>query len=121
MAKIFVTAVVEWITGQPGILVSVESQTGQPLTDLKAKDFSAAVIGSGGAWNKTQIQQINSTGASHGFYGLFVKPPTPFSGWQSWMSNFVFAIEVEHGSDRGQCLTINKCCGDDGMGNRSQR
>ncbi|MCI0717392.1 MAG: hypothetical protein L0338_00135 [Acidobacteria bacterium] len=97
MAKLFVTGVVEWIIMQPDVIVSVESSTGKPVTGLTAKDFTVGVIGSGGTWNALPIFNTNLSASSRGLYGLFVKPPAPFSQWQSWMSDFVITVDVVSG------------------------
>ena len=73
------------------------------------------MIGSGGGWNVCEVSDVRTEGSEHGFYQVFPDPPEPFTDWKSWMSNFVFTIEVNAAGDRGQALAINKCCGDDGL------
>ena len=124
MAKLFVTAVAEWLKNQPYILVSVETQTGRPGGELPFESFAVGLLGAVAAetsWRRIRIDQLNDTGFQHGFYTLRLKPPTSFTSWQSSMSNFVFTVEVRNGQDRGQCLAINKCCGDAGIDQKSLR
>ena len=115
MPKLNVAGVVEWLPGFPGVMTSVETQDGKPVDGLKEENFTLAVIGSGGGWNVCKITSLRVEGSQHGFYQVFPDPPEPFSSWQSWMSDFVFTVEVESPEDRGQTLAINKCCGDDGL------
>jgi hypothetical protein len=116
MAKLFVSAVVEWIEKRPFILVSAELSTGQPAAHLEHKNFIIGLTGRAAAtaWRPVSVQVVNVTGDSHGFYTLYLNPLDSLTSWESSMSNFVFTVEAVDGQDRGQCLATNKCCGDDG-------
>jgi hypothetical protein len=125
VAKLFVTAVVEWLLAEPHIFVSVESETGQPVSTLTEKDFNVAWMGGGAGWVQLGGLTLSTSASapSHGFYFLRL-PMHVWSGlsfpWQSYQSNTVFTVEVvnnkSRSKDRGQCFALNKCCGDFGMG-----
>ena len=125
MAKLFVTAVVEWLLVQPNLFVSVESQQGQPVSGLTEKDFTVARMGSGAGWVQLSDVKLQSSASApaHGFYFLSL-PTHSYSGvtfpWQSHQSDLVFTVEVVNNKskekDRGQSFAINKCCDDSGKG-----
>ena len=119
--KLYVTGVVEWIIKRPGIIVSVEQENGQPVTDLKKINFTVGRMGSGSVWVKLNVSSVQNSG--QGFYKVHIfknKVGNKSYNWQSYQSNNVFTVEVERADgqimQRGQCLAINKCCDDDGMG-----
>lgn len=124
MAKLFVTAVVEWLIGTPHIFVSVESPQGQPASGLVEEDFTVARMGGGAGWVQLNDVKLNSLFSEppHGFYALHL-PVHSYDGvsfpWQSHQRNTVFTVEVvdkkSKDKDRGQSFALNKCCGDFGM------
>jgi hypothetical protein len=124
VAKLFVTAVVEWLLAIPHIFVSVESQQGQPVSGLAEKNFTVARMGGGAGW--VQLKDVNLhplySAPTHGFYFLHL-PTHSWDGqsspWEEIDSNTVFTVEVvkskREGKERGQAFALNKCCGDFGM------
>jgi hypothetical protein len=120
MAKVFVSAVAMWDSwqfGGPRISVSVESENGQPVTNLTKKHFTVGFIGSSGsgAWIEQKITSVESTGSQHGFYTLFIGNYTlgTYSlNWGDHNADSIFTVEV-HGEaqkgqgDQGRTVVIN--------------
>ena len=105
-------------TPAPGIVVSVEDETGQPVSGLKKANFNIGRYGGGSVWVQLEVSQVDNSGNNHGFYKVFIhknKIGSENYAWQSYQANTIFTVEVDTKVDRGQCLAINKCCGDDGM------
>lgn len=107
MARLIVTALSEDTVAAPGnrqpnyIVVSVTDTNGTPISGLGPANFKVdpMIVGPGGAL--VGISTV-SAGRLPGFYYIKVTPIRE----EKWKSGvYIFAVAVEHASDRGQTLT----------------
>jgi hypothetical protein len=109
MAKLSISAVAMWKSlnlGGPRIAVSVETSNGEPVKNLAKKDFVVGFVGSSasGKWIEQKVTSVESTGASHGFYTLFIANYTlggETLDWQDFFASSVFTVEVQGGRTKG--------------------
>ena len=110
MAKLNVTAVVEWGLTSPYVVVSVESPTGQGVKGLPKSSFVVGTIGGGGGWNQAKVTGLDPIGGiGEGFYYLALDPGQPYLSWGIGDCNLVFTVEVhdKKRGDQGQAIATN--------------
>jgi hypothetical protein len=112
MSKFFVSGFADWWANEPHLVLSVEAETGEPVTDLKEEHFAVGTIGGGGQFGKLAVtNQFESFGTSSGFYQLALENPQGLSYWPPAYYASLFGVEVVKDGDRGQALIANKCGG----------
>jgi hypothetical protein len=111
MAKLKVTALVQYAFDIPYLLVSVENADGEPVIGLTQKNFTVGTHASLNHifWNKNKISNVTDSGL--GFYIIEHALINPVQPW-GISSEWVFTVSVDTGTDHGQAQAWApyECC-----------